>query len=150
MCEAGRILHHLRNNIEDPRNTILIPGFQAEHTLGRKIVERRAEVPIFGEPMRLRAEVVKINALSGHADQHELLRWMKPLVPAPEEGLPGARRAGPVRPLSPRRSTSFSTSTPSLPSGASQSTSPDESPGLQARPPHFFLGERKTSYRVNT
>ncbi len=81
MCEAGRILHHLRNNIEDPRNTILIPGFQAEHTLGRKIVERRAEVPIFGELMRLRAEVVRVNALSGHADQQELLRWMKPLVP---------------------------------------------------------------------
>jgi metallo-beta-lactamase family protein len=81
MCEAGRILHHLRNNVEDPRNTILIPGFQAEHTLGRKIVERRAEVPIFGEPMRLRAEVVRLNALSGHADQQELLLWIKPLVP---------------------------------------------------------------------
>jgi metallo-beta-lactamase family protein len=81
MCEAGRILHHLRNNIEDPRNTILIVGFMAEHTLGRKIVERRAEIPIFGEPMRLRAEVVRLNALSGHADQQELLRWMKPLVP---------------------------------------------------------------------
>ena len=81
MCEAGRILHHLRNNIEDPRNTVLIPGFQAEHTLGRKIVERRAEVPIFGEPMRLRAEVVRVNALSGHADQEELLDWVKPLVP---------------------------------------------------------------------
>jgi metallo-beta-lactamase family protein len=81
MCEAGRILHHLRNNIEDPRNAILIPGFQAEHTLGRKIVERRREVPIFGVPMRLRAEVVRINALSGHADQQELLRWVKPLAP---------------------------------------------------------------------
>ncbi|MBK7927895.1 MAG: MBL fold metallo-hydrolase [Bryobacterales bacterium] len=78
MCEAGRILHHLRNNIEDPRNTILIVGFQAEHTLGRKIVERRAEVPIFGEPMRLRAEVVTIQELSGHADQAELLHWIKP------------------------------------------------------------------------
>jgi metallo-beta-lactamase family protein len=81
MCEAGRILHHLRNNVEDPRNTILIPGFQAEHTLGRKIVERRAEIPIFGDLMRLRAEVVRVNALSGHADQQELLRWVKPLVP---------------------------------------------------------------------
>jgi metallo-beta-lactamase family protein len=78
MCEAGRILHHLKNNIEDPRNTILITGFQAEHTLGRKIVEGRREVPIFGEPMRLRAEVVKLNELSGHADQRELLTWMKP------------------------------------------------------------------------
>ncbi|MBI4904532.1 MAG: MBL fold metallo-hydrolase [Acidobacteria bacterium] len=80
MCEAGRILHHLRNNIEDPRNTILITGFQAENTLGRKILEKRGEVPIFGDLMRLRAEVVKINELSGHADQQELLTWMKPIV----------------------------------------------------------------------
>jgi metallo-beta-lactamase family protein len=81
MCEAGRILHHLRNNVTDPRNTILIPGFQAEHTLGRKIVEKYKEVPIFGEPMRLRAEVVTLNELSGHADQHELLAWLKPAAP---------------------------------------------------------------------
>jgi metallo-beta-lactamase family protein len=80
MCEAGRILHHLRHNIEDPRNTVLITGFQAEHTLGRKIVERQPEVPIFGEPVRLRAEVVKLNELSGHADQRELLDWLKPLA----------------------------------------------------------------------
>jgi metallo-beta-lactamase family protein len=78
MCEAGRILHHLRNNIPDPRNTVLITGFQAEHTLGRKIVDKQHEVPIFGEPVRLRAEVAKINELSGHADQAELLDWMKP------------------------------------------------------------------------
>jgi metallo-beta-lactamase family protein len=80
MCEAGRILHHLRNNIEDPRNTILITGFQAENTLGRKIVDKQTEVPIFGEPMRLRAEVVKLNELSGHADQRELLLWLKPMA----------------------------------------------------------------------
>jgi metallo-beta-lactamase family protein len=78
MCEAGRILHHLRNNIEDPRNTILITGFQAENTLGRKLVDKLPEVNIFGEPMRLRAEVETINELSGHADQRELLEWMKP------------------------------------------------------------------------
>ncbi len=81
MCEAGRILHHLRNNISDPRNTVLITGFQAENTLGRKIVEKEREVPIFGEPVRLRAEVVKINELSGHADQDELLNWMAPAAP---------------------------------------------------------------------
>lgn len=80
MCEAGRILHHLRNNIEDPRNMVLVTGFMAENTLGRKIVERQPEVPIFGEPVRLRAEVVKLNELSGHADQHELIAWMKPMV----------------------------------------------------------------------
>lgn len=80
MCEAGRILHHLRNNIEDPRNTVLITGFQAEHTLGRKILNGDAEVPIFGEPMRLRAEVVSLEELSGHADQNELLEWMRPVA----------------------------------------------------------------------
>jgi len=80
MCEAGRILHHLRNNVEDPRNTVLIVGFQAEHTLGRKLIEGQPEVPIFGDPVRVRAEVVAINELSGHADQGELMRWIKPTV----------------------------------------------------------------------
>ena len=82
MCEAGRILHHLRNTVEDPRNTVLITGFQAEHTLGRKIVNREPEIPIFGDPFRLRAEVAKLNELSGHADQRELLMWMKPAARA--------------------------------------------------------------------
>lgn len=80
MMEAGRILHHLRNNIEDPRNTILITGFQAPYTLGRKILDHQREVPIFGEPMTLRAEVVSLEELSGHADQHELIEWMRPFA----------------------------------------------------------------------
>lgn len=80
MCEAGRILHHLKNGIEDPRNLILIAGYQAANTLGRKIVDRLPEVNIFGEPMRLRAEVDSIGELSGHADQNELLAWMEPTV----------------------------------------------------------------------
>jgi metallo-beta-lactamase family protein len=80
MCEAGRILHHLRNNIEDPRNTVLITGFQAEHTLGRKILEKRAEVPIFGEPVPLRAEICSLDELSAHADQKELIDWLRPIA----------------------------------------------------------------------
>jgi|UPI00068E79C8 metallo-beta-lactamase family protein len=80
MCEAGRILHHLKNGIEDPRNLILITGYQAANTLGRKLVDRLPEVNIFGEPMRLRAEVDSIGELSGHADQSELLEWMAPAV----------------------------------------------------------------------
>jgi metallo-beta-lactamase family protein len=80
MCEAGRILHHLKNNIEDPRNTVLVTGFMAENTLGRKIVDKLPEVPIFGEPLRLRAEVVKLNELSGHADQRELVNWVRPMA----------------------------------------------------------------------
>jgi metallo-beta-lactamase family protein len=80
MCEAGRVVHHLKNSIGDPRNTVLITGFQAENTLGRKILDKWPEVPIFGEPFRLRAEVAKINELSGHADQRELLTWLKPIA----------------------------------------------------------------------
>jgi metallo-beta-lactamase family protein len=82
MCEQGRILHHLRNNIEDPRNTVLITGFQAENTLGRKLVEKQQEVRIFGEPMRVRAEVQSLDELSAHADQKELLEWIKPIAPS--------------------------------------------------------------------
>jgi metallo-beta-lactamase family protein len=81
MAEGGRVLHHLRNNIGDARNTVLITGFQAEHTLGRKILEQQPEVPIFGEPMPLRAEVVQLEELSGHADQRELIEWMRPITP---------------------------------------------------------------------
>jgi metallo-beta-lactamase family protein len=79
MCESGRILHHLRNNIEDPRNTILIVGFVAKNTLGRRIVERNDTVRIFGQERMLRAEVVVINAFSAHADRNELLDYVAPL-----------------------------------------------------------------------
>lgn len=77
MCENGRILHHLKNNIEDPRTTILIVGFMAQGTNGRKLVEGNEVINIFGETYRLRAEVVKINAFSGHADRDELTRHLK-------------------------------------------------------------------------
>jgi metallo-beta-lactamase family protein len=80
MCEGGRVLHHLRNNLENPRCTILITGYQAENTLGRKLVDKWPEVKVFGEPMRVRAEVDSLQALSAHADEGELLAWMQPLV----------------------------------------------------------------------
>lgn len=72
MCEAGRILHHLKNNIEDSRNMILVVGYMAQNTLGRRIVERMPFVRIFGVEYELNAEVVVINAFSGHADKAEL------------------------------------------------------------------------------
>ena len=81
MCEAGRILHHLKNGIEDPRNLILITGYQADNTLGSKLVAKLPEVNIFGEPMRVRAQIESIDSLSGHADQQELLDWMAPTAP---------------------------------------------------------------------
>jgi len=82
MCEQGRILHHLWNNIEDPRNTVLITGFQAQDTLGRKLIEKWPEVRIFGEPKRVRAEISSLDELSAHADQRELLQWIEPLAPS--------------------------------------------------------------------
>lgn len=75
MCEAGRIVHHLKATIEDDKNTVCIVGFQAAHTLGRRIVERRSRVRIFGVERDLRAEVVVMNGFSAHADQKDLLEY---------------------------------------------------------------------------
>jgi len=80
MCEAGRILHHLKHNIGDARSTILIVGFQAPDTLGRRLVERRPEVRILGQMYPLKAEVVVLNGLSSHADHGDLLRSLGPLA----------------------------------------------------------------------
>jgi len=76
MVEAGRILHHLANGAADPRNTILIVGFQAEHTLGRRIVEKVPVLKIFGDEVPLRAQVEVINGYSAHADRTELTAWL--------------------------------------------------------------------------
>lgn len=76
MCEHGRILHHLANNIEDPKTTILIVGYMAENTLGRKILEKQQIVKIFGEQYRLRANVVVMDAFSAHADRSDLLDYV--------------------------------------------------------------------------
>ncbi len=75
MCEAGRVLHHLRTSIEDPKCSIVIIGFQAQHTLGRRLVERRARVRVFGIERELRAEVFVLNGFSAHADQNDLLAF---------------------------------------------------------------------------
>lgn len=77
MCEAGRILHHLKNNIEDPRNTVLIVGWQSPETLGRKLVEKQEKVRIFGEEYDRRAQVEVINGFSAHADRDELLSYVR-------------------------------------------------------------------------
>jgi metallo-beta-lactamase family protein len=81
MCEAGRILHHLRNNVEDPRNTVLVVGFMAQHTLGRRLVERRPRVKIFGVERELRAQVTVLNAFSAHADREDLLDFSHACAP---------------------------------------------------------------------
>lgn len=77
MCEGGRIVHHLRNGIANPRNIVLIVGFQAENTLGRRIVEHQPGISIFGEELPLNARVHTINALSAHADRRGLMAWFE-------------------------------------------------------------------------
>jgi len=81
MCESGRILHHLKNNIEDSRNTILVVGYMAKDTLGKRIVDRQPFVRIFGVEYELNAEVVVINAFSGHADKHDLINFISACLP---------------------------------------------------------------------
>jgi len=77
MCESGRILHHLKNNITNERNTILFVGYQAENTLGRKILEGEPVVPIFGDDYPVKANVLRIDGYSAHADHNGLLNWLK-------------------------------------------------------------------------
>ena len=85
MCEAGRILHHLENNMEDERNTILIVGYQAENTLGKKLVDGWKTVRVYGMERHVRAEVVVLNGMSAHAGQAELSNYLN-----------GCRPHGPV------------------------------------------------------
>jgi metallo-beta-lactamase family protein len=80
MCESGRILHHLAHNVEDPRCTVLIVGYQAPDTLGRRLVEHRPEVRILDRLLRPRAEVVVMNGFSSHADRNDLLASFAPLA----------------------------------------------------------------------
>ncbi|MGC4016137.1 MAG: MBL fold metallo-hydrolase [Luteolibacter sp.] len=75
MCEAGRILHHLKNNIGDPRTTVLFVGYCADNTLGRRIRDGEKEVPILGSRYRVRARIEAVDSFSGHADHSELLDW---------------------------------------------------------------------------
>jgi metallo-beta-lactamase family protein len=77
MCEAGRILHHLKATIESEKNSILIVGFQAQHTLGRRLVERRPRVKIFGVERDLKAQVHVLNGFSAHADQNNLVDYAR-------------------------------------------------------------------------
>lgn len=76
MAEAGRIVHHLKIGAPNPRNTILIVGFQAEHTLGRRIVERQPMLKIHGDDIPLRAQVEVLDGYSAHADRTELMTWL--------------------------------------------------------------------------
>jgi metallo-beta-lactamase family protein len=78
MAEAGRVQHHLLHAVEDPRNAVLITGWQAPYTLGRRIAERSKTIKIFGDAYDLRADVHTFYGYSAHADRQDLLAWAKP------------------------------------------------------------------------
>jgi metallo-beta-lactamase family protein len=85
MCEGGRVIHHLKHAIGDENNIIALVGFQAEHTLGRKLIEEWDTVPIFGIPTPRRAQIVRFNGLSAHADRNDLLAYVRAIHPLPRK-----------------------------------------------------------------
>src|SRR5207248_10870499 len=78
---GGRILHHLRQRLPDERNTIVLGGFMAEGTRGRALQNGAKTLRVFGSDVPVRAAVVEVSALSGHAGHSELRRWLEPLAP---------------------------------------------------------------------
>lgn len=100
MCEGGRVVHHLRAMLGDPRNLVLMVGYQAQHTLGRRLVERRSSVRIFGLDYQVRAEIAELDAFSAHAGQDELVGFVRAVAARGDlrriflvHGEPAARRA---------------------------------------------------------
>lgn len=77
MCESGRVLYHLANEISNPRNTIMIVGYMAENTLGRRIYDGQKEVKILGDMYKVEARVERCNGFSAHADYSEMTEWLK-------------------------------------------------------------------------
>ena len=85
MCEAGRIRHHLKHNLWDPRNSIVFVGYQAEGTLGRILLEGASQVTLFNETIECRAEIHNLEGFSGHADRDGLIDWLKGFERQPKQ-----------------------------------------------------------------
>jgi len=82
MCNAGRILHHLRHGLYRPETIVMIVGFQGQGTLGRQLVDGAKEVRIFGETIAVKAQIRSLGGFSAHAGQTELLKWFRFLAPS--------------------------------------------------------------------
>jgi metallo-beta-lactamase family protein len=85
MCDGGRIRHHLRHHLQEPRTTVLFIGYQVAGTLGRRLVDGAKVVRLFGEEVPVRAEVVTLEGFSAHADQSALLDWLRQMKKPPGE-----------------------------------------------------------------
>lgn len=85
MCEAGRIRHHLKHNLWDPKNSIIFVGYQAQGTLGRALIEGTKEVTLFGEDIQVKAEIYNLEGFSGHADQNGLFSWISSFEKPPKQ-----------------------------------------------------------------
>jgi metallo-beta-lactamase family protein len=84
MCDAGRIRHHLKHNLWRKESTIAFTGFQARGTVGRALLEGASELRLFGETVDVKAEIVRLSGISGHADRRQMLAWVKAITPAPK------------------------------------------------------------------
>jgi metallo-beta-lactamase family protein len=85
MMNGGRILHYLESHLDDPKATIIIPGYQAAGTRGRMISEGAEEVKIHGQYIKVRASIEHIHTMSSHADQGEILEWISAIRNTPEK-----------------------------------------------------------------
>jgi metallo-beta-lactamase family protein len=84
MATGGRVVHHLANRLPDPRNTVILVGYQAEGTRGRRLLEREPEIKMLGRYVAVKAEVANIGAFSVHADQGEIIQWLRSAPRRPE------------------------------------------------------------------
>lgn len=85
MCEAGRIRHHLKHNLWDPKSSVIFVGYQAEGTLGRRLLEGIKEVTLFGEQVQVNAQLHNLEGFSGHADKEGLLNWVSSFIRQPKQ-----------------------------------------------------------------